>query len=381
VTFDRIQRDLELAKKELALHAPGGIEPLRAQHGDAVDRQTVLAVRLRDIARSGRWPPTPADLLTDQVPVPDEGGPSLASGTRELEHAESALATARDALATATSRADTAHALAHVLAGQLDPLKKALQDPAEDALREQRQAQFAEAAVAVEELSRRVGEARATLSAHRPELAQQDLQRFEQSARIAREAHRAKQRDILQLQGKLEQAGATGVGERLVDAQAAQERAGRRASELTMRAAALDLLATMLLEQRQAATRRLAAPLAERLRHYIPLLFPAAELRLDDTLSPAALARGDVLDTLESLSFGTREQVGVLMRLAYADLLQQAGRPTLIVLDDALVHTDDARREFMKRALFDAATRHQILMFTCHADVWADLGVLQRQLQ
>ena len=84
-------------------------------------------------------------------------------------------------------------------------------------------------------------------------------------------------------------------------------------------------------------------------------------------------------DALDSLSFGTREQLGILARFAYADLLQ-AGRPTLLVLDDALVHADEGRRDFMKRALFDAATRHQILMFTCHGEAWRDLGVAQRRI-
>jgi hypothetical protein len=29
----------------------------------------------------------------------------------------------------------------------------------------------------------------------------------------------------------------------------------------------------------------------------------------------------------------------------------------------------------MKRILFDAASRHQILLFTCHPEKWQDLGV------
>ena len=109
------------------------------------------------------------------------------------------------------------------------------------------------------------------------------------------------------------------------------------------------------------------------------LLFPEAALRLDDALLPAALQRAGG-DALDSLSFGTREQLGILARFAYADLLQEAGRPTLLVLDDALVHADEGRRDFMKRALFDAATRHQILMFTCHGEAWRDLGVAQRRI-
>jgi hypothetical protein len=34
----------------------------------------------------------------------------------------------------------------------------------------------------------------------------------------------------------------------------------------------------------------------------------------------------------------------------------------------------------MKRALYDAATRHQFLIFTCHPQAWHDLGVAARPL-
>jgi uncharacterized protein YhaN len=83
----------------------------------------------------------------------------------------------------------------------------------------------------------------------------------------------------------------------------------------------------------------------------------------------------------DALSFGTREQLAVIARLAYADLLQEAGWPTLIVLDDALVHSDAPRRDAMKRILFDAAQRHQVLLFTCHPEAWQDLGVAPRDLR
>ena len=73
--------------------------------------------------------------------------------------------------------------------------------------------------------------------------------------------------------------------------------------------------------------------------------------------------------------------MGVISRLAYADLLREAGRPTLIILDDALVHSDAERLAQMKRVLFDAAARHQILLFTCHPENWRDLGVSARSLE
>ena len=50
----------------------------------------------------------------------------------------------------------------------------------------------------------------------------------------------------------------------------------------------------------------------------------------------------------------------------------------MIILDDALVHSDEERLAAMKRILFDAGTRHQILLFTCHPEAWRDLGVSAR---
>jgi hypothetical protein len=35
----------------------------------------------------------------------------------------------------------------------------------------------------------------------------------------------------------------------------------------------------------------------------------------------------------------------------------------------------------MKRVLFDAAQRHQVLLFTCHPGSWRDMGVLLRSLE
>ncbi len=73
--------------------------------------------------------------------------------------------------------------------------------------------------------------------------------------------------------------------------------------------------------------------------------------------------------------------MGIIARLAYADLLQQAGKPTLLILDDALVNTDDDRLAGMKRMLYDASQRHQLLIFTCHPAAWRDLGVVARGLE
>ncbi|MBB1594095.1 AAA family ATPase [Achromobacter sp. UMC46] len=365
--YTALQRELDGMRKTLAIHAPKGVDVLRGQRDDALARRVPLQERLAKLPAMAALGTVPSD---DDLPV-------AAQALREAE----ALAAQADASLTAAQRAlDADSARAQLLEGQAAARGAELQSAERAAQRQARAGRLAEVRSGHDELDRRVREAQAALAAHRPELVEQDVQRYEKSAAIERDAQHKRHGEILQLQGKLDQAGAQGLGERLSEAAAACERLERRRDDFARRAAALELLLTLLTDKRAAATQRLQAPLARRLNHYLALLFPEAALRLDDALLPTALRRGEGEDLLEALSFGTREQLGILARFAYADLLREAGRPTLLVLDDALVHTDDARRDFMKRALFDAATRHQILMFTCHGDAWRDMGVEQRRI-
>jgi hypothetical protein len=190
-----------------------------------------------------------------------------------------------------------------------------------------------------------------------------------------------RQRELRDIRVRLEAWGAEGLEEQLSEKQAELEQCQRRYQELDRRARALDLLLTLLTDKRQALTRRLQAPLQKHLNHYLSLLFPNATLEVDEHLRPGTFNRGNELGQIAELSFGAREQMGLISRLAYADLLREAQRPTLILLDDTLVHSDQNRLEDMKRILFDSASRHQILLFTCHPEKWQDLGVPPIDLQ
>ena len=378
--YNALQRELEGMRKTLSIHAPRGVDALRTQRDEALARLAQLQERLSKLSPVQETEDGIRVADADAGIVPDTSDDDLPDAVQALREAEAVAAQAEKAVADAQRALDADTARAQLLEGQAAARGAELQSDERTAQRHARAGRLAEVRSAHDQLELRVREARASLAEHRPELAEQDVQRFEKSAAIERDAQHKRHGDILQLQGKLDQAGAQGLGERLSEAQAACERLQRRRDEFARRAAALDLLQKLLADKRAAATQRLQAPLARRLNHYLALLFPDAALRLDDALLPTALRRGDGEDALDALSFGTREQLGILARFAYADLLREAGRPTLLLLDDALVHTDDARRDFMKRALFDAATRHQILMFTCHGEAWRDMGVEQRRI-
>ena len=89
--------------------------------------------------------------------------------------------------------------------------------------------------------------------------------------------------------------------------------------------------------------------------------------------------RGAV-ESFTSLSAGTQEQLAVLTRLAFAELLLDQGRPATVILDDALVFSDDDRIERMFDILTRAGEKVQIIVLTCRQRLFARLGAPTLQI-
>ena len=64
----------------------------------------------------------------------------------------------------------------------------------------------------------------------------------------------------------------------------------------------------------------------------------------------------------------------MLVRLAFARLLTKSGTPAPIILDDAIVYTDDDRIERMFNALTQQAGDMQIIVLSCRQKVFRGLG-------
>lgn len=60
--------------------------------------------------------------------------------------------------------------------------------------------------------------------------------------------------------------------------------------------------------------------------------------------------------------------------IAFADMLVDSGKPAIIILDDALACSDGDRLERMFDLLREAASRTQILIFTCRGELFTRLG-------
>ncbi|MEZ5933008.1 MAG: AAA family ATPase [Alphaproteobacteria bacterium] len=136
---------------------------------------------------------------------------------------------------------------------------------------------------------------------------------------------------------------------------------------------ALSLLHSTLREAADEAKATFNAPLSARLTPYIQDLFPDATPVVTPDFSIRALDRDGREEPFLQLSDGTREQIAILARLAYADMLQARGLPALIVLDDALTFSDKDRLARVFAILEQAAKHLQIIILTCHEDRFAGL--------
>lgn len=351
----------------LDAQAPKGVDALATRH-ELDDKQLKqLADKLHEYAE-------PAEGLPDEQTA-ESARNAAESVLKAVEQAvndhKSELGIARQALATA--------------ADEWQKLEAALEAPDRKAREKEAEDKLTDYNARESQLQAQIAARQQQIDAAQPDVLAQDVERFTRSADAMQAAADQRQQAIVRLQVQLETLGAQGLEEKREALRQDTERLERRRDELAAHAAALDLLLDVLQDKRQALTRQLQEPLQRHLNHYVRLLFPGASLAVDEELMPVRLTRqrggreehGDV----EDLSYGAREQMGLISRLAYADLLREAGKPTLIILDDALVHSDGDRLKQMKRILYDAASRHQVLLFSCHPQNWSDLGVAPRDLE
>ena len=157
-----------------------------------------------------------------------------------------------------------------------------------------------------------------------------------------------------------------------IDALAA---AKARVSAFEKEVAVLQRLRSALETARSHARETYLLPVMTELRPLLRLLFDDASITFDEkTLLPQTLVRQGLEEDVERLSGGMREQLSVLTRLAFARLLAKDGRPAPVILDDALVYSDDDRIEKMFDALHRQAREQQIIVFTCRQRAFQQLG-------
>lgn len=179
---------------------------------------------------------------------------------------------------------------------------------------------------------------------------------------------------IRELQTELRTLGQMGLGEKAEDLSAKLDGARAELQRVEKEARAIKLLYEVLTQAEKEAKEEFLSPVTKRVQPYLKMLLPEAELVLDENIEITGLRRGSVIEPFGSLSLGTREQLAVLARLAFADLLHEKGQPAAVILDDAIVYADEERFKNMLLILAKAAKNLQVIVLTCHEHDYASSG-------
>ena len=343
------QRRFGEAKAVLASLAPEGIAPLRAA--------------LAEI---------PVMDAEEDAPDLEEAEKTLLAAQTAYSESRSAREAAAEQLAEVRTEAARADALLTSLRDRLsraEAQQAKLGDLSEDALTAQvtqTAAAFAQARAAHAEKAEGAPDL-ASLKAALDRATSVETQAQEEIARL---------RPLLaRLNERISRASGDAVEERLAETIQELQAAEATLARIDHEVAVLTRLEDALQTARNEARDRYFAPIVAELKPLLQLLWPDAELTWgEESLLPHALIRNGREEPIDILSGGTQEQVALMVRLAFAKMLARAGRIAPVILDDALVFTDDDRIERMFDALHRQASDMQIIVLTCRQRAFRALG-------
>ncbi|WP_417524867.1 AAA family ATPase [Marinovum sp.] len=337
------------ARAVLASLAPDGIDRLR---------EALAAI------------PLPEE--TAEAPAPEVAEAALEAAQAAFDSARIAQETAADRYADARNEATRSETQLASLRDRLTRAEQALARLGETSV-EALAAHLDQAEMALKEATERHAEkARGA-----PDLASTEaaLKRATSVDRNARDEITRLKPQLARLDERIGRSSGEAVEERLEEVRQELESAEADLARIEHEKEVLIRLEAALEAARTEARERYFSPIARELKPLLHLLWPEAELTWGDTsLLPDALVRDGREEPITILSGGTQEQVALLVRLAFARLLAASGRTAPVILDDALVFTDDDRIERMFDALHRQAGDLQIIVLSCRQRAFRALG-------
>ena len=369
---EKLLRDAELARQEAALHAPAtddyaaGAEPL-ADH--IAGLKTILEREM-------------TDLGIESLPSEKEAEQALASAQESAQEVRDILTAARAALvgpeeeishiqtelgSVKARYEDRKERLENLKSGLAEAEEQTSDDDLDAAVSAARKAQEGQEKAVSELEEKREGETLPQLDAR--------ISRLETALQDRRDKRTDLKERIAGLRSHIEALEGAGLDEAIQQKEREVELADDQLQRYQREVAVLSLLLSTLRSAETEAKERYLSPVLKRVRPYLQLLFPGAEIAIDENLHIVGVVRENGYEeSFERLSMGTQEQIAVLVRLAFAEMLVEQGHPATVVLDDALVFSDDRRMGRMFDILNMVGQQVQIIVLTCREQLFEGIG-------
>lgn len=376
---NQLNADLQSEKKGLEALSP---EDTHKNHDRLSRELETVRGRLEALGRQ---------VADPQVPDSLEAAEILATETRNaLEKAINESGKKRDALTAATEHVesletDTASREKRLQAdtAKLADLQTELRVLTEaHGSEEKRATRLDKAATALASAEKQMTETREKLDALDPDQLASDRERFGRSIEEGEKALRTTRDDRAAARGRLESDGRDDPQELLAMAEARLQSAQDALAREKRVGEAITLLNKAYTEEQASLSGQFSKPLADRITVYLQALFgKSARAQVtfqDNQLTGIQLSRESATGTFsfDSLSGGTREQVGAAVRLASAELLADKHDGALpVVFDDAFAYSDPTRVQELQRMLDQAARSGlQVIILSCNPADYAGLG-------
>lgn len=375
----KLLRDAELARQEAELHAPAtddydaGPEPL-SDHIKGL--KTILDNEL-------------SELGIQELPTENDAEKSLGDAQTAAEEAREALGASRAALVGPEGEIGYIQTELGGVKTRYEDGKERLEKLKGELAEEEKQNTEAD-------LEATVAAAKAALSDQEKAVTELEGQREGETlpqldARITRldkalQDRRDKRADLKEriawLRSTIEASEGAGLDEAIQQKVREVELADERRQRIERDVSVLSLILTTLRSAESDAKERYLSPVLNRVRPYLQILFPGAEITIDENLHIVGVVREDGYEeSFHHLSMGTQEQIAILVRLAFAEMLVEQGHPATVVLDDALVFSDDRRMGRMFDILNIVGQQVQIIILTCREQLFEGVGGQHLSLQ
>ena len=395
----RLAELLERQELELAEWDVVGLAAARTRNDTARDAQGT--VQLLETKITGL---TPAQPLLDLAAGPDAlklfvaGAPAESPASDEDEISTDQLTRRLEEAETAAVRAETLHDQAVQDLRELEDRDRPLAAAQAGAERDQTHAtdriaqleqkpDFAGLADAIAKAREDVAQAAVKLAkatrdatAHDVQAINRKIETIDSRARAGQTRRSDLEKDIARLEAIIESEGGKGLASLAAAAAEEADAATQALARLDEEAATVKMLKDVLDEARAEASRTFVGPVAQRARVHVERLFPGADLSFDEEPGLASVTRSGLSEACGTLSKGTQEQLAVLTRLAFADMLLEQGMPVSLILDDPLVYSDDGRLDLMTEILEEASQRMQVILLTCRDRAFRHLDATRVQI-
>ena len=223
-------------------------------------------------------------------------------------------------------------------------------------------------------LQAEVAELAESLSDASPEAAQALLENANSVLERAKKELRAEEKTLAILADRLEQAQADGRFETMEVSEREFEEAAAELAAIQRRARAVELLWKTLSKHRDETRKAFVRPLKKAIERLGKIVFGGdLEVEIGDDWSLVSRTLNGKTLSFDDLSIGAKEQLGILTRLAAAQIVSTQGGVPLII-DDALGFSDPSRLETMGAAIAAAGKQCQIIILTCTPGRFTHVG-------